>query len=118
MKNLLTIAIIFLASCKTSSISQSSVRGQYYREGKDYKYDLRLNNDSSFVLTEKYFEVNSTCQGKWQYLSTDTILLKCGEEDLSAKLQSGYMSDREKKLIVLNNNKIKLGEVVLKRKRE
>jgi hypothetical protein len=117
MKNLLIISIIFLASCKTSSISQT-VQGRYYQEGKDYKYDLSLNNDSSFVLTQKYFEVNSTCRGKWQYLSTDTILLKCGEEDLSAILQSGYMSERERKLLVLSKNKIKIGEVVLKRKRE
>ena len=117
MKNLLIMSILIFASCKTVSISQN-IQGRYYKEGKDYQYELNLNNDSSFALTQKYFEVNSTCRGKWQYLSNDTILLKCDEEDLSAKLQTGYMSEREKKIIVLNKHKIKIGEVILKRKRE
>ena len=107
--------MIFLASCKTVSISQN-IPGQYYKEGKDYQYDLRLNTDNSFILTQKYFEVNSTCRGKWQYLSHDTLLLKCNDEDLSAKLQSGYMTEREKNIIVLSRNKLKIGNVIVKRK--
>lgn len=117
MKNLLIISIIFLASCKTVSMSQN-MQGQYYKEGKDYQYSLSLNNDSSFTLTKKYFEVNSTCRGKWQRISKDTLLLKCGEEDLSVKLQSGYMTERERKVIVLNKNKLKIDKVILKRKLE
>ena len=53
---------------------------------------LKPYEDSSFIRTQNYFEVNSTCKGKWQYLTADTILFKCDEEDLSAKLQSGYDS--------------------------
>lgn len=117
MKNLLIISIIFFASCKTASLSQS-MQGQYYKEGKDYNYSLSLNNDSSFTFTKKYFEVNSTCQGKWQRISKDTLLLKCGEEDLSAKLQSGYMTERERKVIVLSKNKLKIDKVILERKSE
>jgi hypothetical protein len=107
--------MIVFASCKTVSISQS-MQGHYYKEGKDYQYELTLNNDSSFTFTKKYFEVNSTCQGKWQRIAKDTLLLKCGEEDLSAKLQSGYMTERERKVIVLSKNKLKIGKVILKRK--
>lgn len=116
-KYLLFILIIVLASCRTISISQN-IQGQYYKAGKDYQYDLSLNNDSSFTLTQKYFEVNSTCGGRWQYLSRDTLLLKCYEENLSAKLQGGYMTEREKKVIVLGKKKLKIGKVILKRKRE
>jgi hypothetical protein len=90
----------------------------HYREGKDYQCDLSLNNDSSFVLTQKYFEANSACRGKWRYSSHDTILLTCDEEELSSKLQGGYMSERKKKLIILNRNKVKIGEVILRRKKE
>jgi len=111
MLSIQLIAFLF-ASCKI----YSQVQGIYYKDGNDYQYHLSLN-DSSFILTQKYFEVNSTCKGKWKYLSNDTILLKCDDEDLSAKLQSGYMTERERKVVVLSKNKLKLGEAILKRKK-
>ena len=107
------LLIVFLfASCKSFS---QNVQGVYSKNGTDYQYHLNLK-DSSFTLTQIYFEVNSTCKGKWKYIAKDTILLLCDNEDLSAKLQSGYMSERERKLVVLNKKKLQLGEVVLKRK--
>ena len=109
--------MISFASCKTVSMSQN-IQGRYYKVGKDYQYDLALNNDSSFTFAIKYFEVNSTCQGKWQRISKDTLLLKCSEEDLSVKLQSGYMTERERKVIVLSKNKLKIEKVILNRKLE
>jgi uncharacterized lipoprotein NlpE involved in copper resistance len=114
IKHYLTVLIAFVfASCK--SVSQNA-QGVYSQNGMDYQYHLTLN-DSSFTLTQKYFEVNSTCKGKWNYIAKDTILLKCNDEDLSAKLQSGYISERERKIVVLNKNKLQLGEIILKRKR-
>lgn len=114
----LLILTIMFASCKSVAIFKN-VEGQYYKSGKDYQYSLNLNKDNSFILTQKYFEVNSTCNGKWQNLSADTILLKCDvEEDITAKLQSGYMTEREKKVLVLSKNKLKLGKVILKRKKK
>lgn len=92
------------------------MQGKYYKLGKDYVYDLSINNDGSFILTQKYFEVNSTCQGKWQRISKDTILLKFDSSTLSEKLLSGYMTEREKKVIVLKKDKLKFDEVILKRK--
>lgn len=117
MKNILIISLIFFASFKTPSFSQS-IQGQYCKEGKDYKYSLNVNDDSTFTFSKKYYEVNSTCQGKWQRLSKDTLLLKCNEGDLSAKLQSGYMTERERKVIMLNKNEIIIDKVILKRKSE
>lgn len=114
IKNLPFISVIVLASCKTVSFSQN-IQGRYYIEGRDYQYSLSLNNDSSFTFTKKYFEGSSTCQGNWHFLSKDTLLLTCDEADLSAKLQSGYMTERERKVIVLNKNKLKIDNVVLKR---
>lgn len=110
---ILTIAIIF--SCRSVRTWQN-VFGEYSKRGNDYWYDLTLNKDSSFTLTQKYFEVNSSCHGKWQLLSNDTIWLKCEQEGLSEQLQSGYMSEREKKLLFLSKNKLKLGETILERK--
>ncbi len=102
-------------SCKSVTVLQS-MEGEYQKSGKDYKCRLNLNRDSSFILTQKYFEVNSICNGKWQNVSADTILLKCDvEDDITAKLQSGYMTERENKVLVLNKNRLKIGNVVLKR---
>jgi len=115
MSRLLLIATaVFFTSCKSISRLQNA-DGQYYAKGRDYSYSLWLEVNSSFVFTQKYFEVNSTCQGKWKYLSKDTILLQCNE-DLSAKLQSGYMSTRVRKIIVLNKNRLQIDKIVLKRK--
>lgn len=91
------------------------IYGHYYKKGKDYQYDLTLGNDSSFTFTKKYFEVNSTCMGKWVRVSKDTILLKCGTADLAEQLQSGYMIEREKNVIILSRKKIMIDKVILKR---
>jgi hypothetical protein len=117
MKNLFIFSIIILFSCKTISKNRT-LDGWYYKEGKDFKYELSLNKDSSFVLSQKYFEVNSGCSGKWRCFMNDTILLKCDEADISVKLQSGYLSDREKFIIILSNSKIKIGKVILKKKKK
>lgn len=74
------------------------------------------NTDSTFVLTKKYFEVNSSCTGKWLQKG-DTIFLKCNEEkDIAILLSSGYMNKREYEVVIKTRNKLKLNNVVLKRK--
>lgn len=107
MKKLFIISIIFLASCKTNSLVQS-MPGHYYKKGKDYRYILDLNNDSSFTFKIQYREGSVSCQGKWQYILKDTLLLKCGGTSLSEMLQRGYMEEREKKVIVISKNKLKV----------
>lgn len=114
IKNLLFACAIVFASCKISSFSQN-LQGSYFKEGKDYKYRLKLNNDSSFIFIREYFEANSTCRGKWQFISKDTVLLVCDDVDLSEKLQRGYMTTRERKVIVMNNSRLKIDNVILKR---
>lgn len=113
-KNLLFILIIAFTSCKTVS---QSMQGQYYDKGKDYRYDLNLRSDSSFTFSIAVLEGLSTCDGKWHYLSKDIILLSCNEQNLSAKLQRGYMTERERNVIVLSKNKLKIANVILKRRR-
>ena len=87
--------------------------GDYYKKGKDYIYTLTLAKDSTFILSKKYFEVNSKCKGKWNYKNRDTILLTCDEENLTSQLTSGYMSERKQKLIVINKNKVKIDNTIL-----
>jgi hypothetical protein len=115
MRSILIILVgaIFLCSSCSNTLYRS-VKGTYDGRGKDFYYSLSID-DSSFILTQKYFEANSSCKGSWQRLTNDTILLRCDDVDISVKLQSGYMSERERKVIVLTKNKIQVGTVILKR---
>lgn len=114
MKRILIISVIVLISCNTS---KNITTGTYQKKGVDFLHSLKLNDtDNSFVLTKKYFEVNSSCTGKWLQKG-DTIFLKCNEEkDIAILLSSGYMNKREYKVTIKNRNKLKLNNVVLKRK--
>jgi hypothetical protein len=117
IKYLLLISIIVFTSCRPTFISQD-VQGQFYKEGKDFQYSLDLRRDSSFYFTKKYFDGNSTCRGKWQRLANDTLILKCDDPDLSAQLQSGYMTERERVVILLSKNRLKVDNVILIRKQD
>jgi len=114
MKKILIISFIVLISCNTS---KNITTGTYQKKGVDFFHYLKLDNrDSTFVLTKKYFVVNSSCTGKWRK-KDDTIFLKCNEEkEITAVLSGGYMNQREFKVVIKNRNKLKLDNVVLKRK--
>lgn len=115
MKNGLIILLVATFLCTScSNTLYRSVNGLYGGSGKDFYYSLSID-DSSFILTQKYFEVNSACKGSWLRLTNDTILLRCDDVDISAKLQSGYISEREKKAVMLSKKKLQIGTVILKR---
>jgi hypothetical protein len=101
-KNLIFFLIILLASCSL----HKNISGIYCESGKDFKKILILKNDSTFVLDYRFFDGQSTCNGKWKYISTDVLLLKCDTEKFPAQLQSGYMSNRTQKAILLNHKQI------------
>jgi hypothetical protein len=102
-----TNVIIYILSmlCGIGCISNKSLSGTYKKKtGSTYKYELTLNSDSTFVL--KYGE--SECSGKWQRTDDTTVLLKCGEEPIYNALSSNYMTIRDWKVIVIENNKLKI----------
>ncbi len=109
---ILSVTSIGLSSC--SNAFHRPINGIYNNSSKDFYYSLSIN-DSSFSLIQNYFEANSSCSGKWQKLSNDTLFLRCEDAGMSSRLQSGYMSEREKKVIIRNRNKIQIGKVILKR---
>jgi len=88
--------------------------GKYYIKGKDFNESLIIQKNHTFTLVEQGFEYDSQCQGKWKYISKDTIVLQCdSEKDVEKMLQSDYMSDRLRKATILNRNQIKIKNVVL-----
>ena len=111
-RNSIFFLIVLFVSCNANK----KIFGSYYKNGKDFGYTLTLNKNYSFILMEESFEANSKCQGKWHYLTKDTLLLECDKEDLPAMLQSGYMSDRILKAIILGHHQIKLQQVTLAKK--
>jgi hypothetical protein len=69
-------------------------------------YTLKINNDSTFELTQKYTDVSPRCKGKWTILSEDSIRLKCFDEDnMINQISTGYMEEREKTVIILTSKK-------------
>jgi hypothetical protein len=114
MKKMIILFFIALISCDTS---KNITTGTYQKKRADFLYTLKLNNaDSTFILTKKYFEVNSFCSGKWRQ-KDDSIFLKCNEEkEISAVLLGGYMNEREFKIKIRNKNNLKLNNILLKKK--
>jgi hypothetical protein len=111
MKNCVYVFLIFGLSCCNSF---KGLPGTYVRKGKDYKYTLTISPDSTFNLVSESFHARSGCKGKWN-LTRDTLLLQCSDEAFPAQIASGYMTERDKKVIVLGEKKLKLGQEILKR---
>ncbi len=118
----IVIMMIPLLSCKAQKIEQEAIYGTFYKleKGKDFNtsYTLELNSDSTFTLLINTAAGKPQCSGVWEIVDNEFILLKCGEDaDSYEMLSSGYMSQKEHKLQILNKNKIKYKDVVLNRKK-
>lgn len=65
---------------------------------------------------QKYQHANPQCQGKWSFVAKDTLLLSCNPvKNIIETISNGYMPNRENKVIILNQRKLKIGRVVLTR---
>lgn len=112
--------IALTAVCCKSASYKSSMCGEYIKEYKPKKgyrevISLTINKDSTFRLTDKWFEVNSECVGSWRFISKNAILLKCFDDTtILGHLEMGYMDQRKWKLIIIDRGKIKLGKSILR----
>ncbi len=104
---LLFIAIIF------TSCSAHKIIGEYEKVGSDFKYNLKLNKNHTFLFKGYFFDGDGQCNGKWRFITKDTILLECKKEDILIMLQRGSMSERIQKVVILNNGQIKIKQVIL-----
>jgi hypothetical protein len=106
--------LALLASCTL----KHAIIGNYTSIGKDYKKDLTIMKDGTFILKLVDLESKAECHGKWRYLSNDTILLKCDTESFPAIITSGYIQERQQKAIVLDRNKINFQNTILQKHKE
>lgn len=118
----IVIMMIPLLSCKAQKVEQESIYGTFYKLDKDKhfssSYTLILNEDGSFKLLEKHKDGNPQCNGSWEIVNKEYILLKCGEvADAMETLTNAYMSKREHKVEIISKNKLKYNDVILKRKK-
>jgi hypothetical protein len=113
MRNLL---ILLLSTCICAKAYSQVPSGEFERNGKDYRYTLILKNDSTFSFQIAVADGGSSCDGRWHLISKNTIRLDCNELSLPEKLQRGYMKERGRTATLLGRKKIKIGQVILKRK--
>lgn len=113
--------IASIYSCGTLKIEQADLVGEYHKlqtakNALSINYSLVLNSDSTFSLSMKMQDANPQCNGQWE-LKDNYIYLKCEEsENIGEILSSGHMKEKNHKLEVVNRNRIKFKDVVLKRK--
>jgi len=111
-KYLFAFAILFIG-CS----ARRNIIGIYETNGKDFKQELIIKKNNRFAFTENSFECISKCQGIWSYLTKDTIELKCDSDTtLYAALQSCYISERVRKIVVMTKTTIKLKNTILIKK--
>jgi hypothetical protein len=116
-----TAISVLLLSCKTQKIRQKAIHGTFYKIDKDphfsSEYTLDLNEDGSFFLLEKHKDGSPQCKGRWRIFNDEFVLLECNEiTDPTETLTNAYMSNREHKLRILSENKLKYNDIVLRRR--
>lgn len=118
----MSVMLMSLLSCRVQKLEHEAICGTFYKLNKDKhfstSYTLRLNPDSTFTFVIKTQDAQPQCNGAWKMVDNEFILLKCGEDaNPYEMISSGYMSEKAHKLQVINKNKIKYKDVVLKRKK-
>ena len=121
MKRLIIIvfAILLFSACSVTK-QQSTIIGKFkgYTLGMSSfvppgEMTLSLNPDYVFEL--HWLKRDYT--GKWEILDKNQLILKFDEiTDISILLGSGVILDKEREVKFINKNKLKLDNVVLKRK--
>jgi len=112
---------LFIYSCGSLKLEQNDIVGEFSKRQASentlsVNYDLTLKADNTFSLSIKMQDANPKCNGNWE-LKDNYVYLKCEEsENIGEILSSGHMKEKDYKLEVINRNRIRFKEVVLKRK--
>lgn len=116
---------LFIYSCKTQKLVEyksMEIEGTFFgvREtmGFKYQYILELNQDGSFFFKIIVQDAMPQCQGKWRFENNKFIILDCHEASVWETLTNGYMNSRDYKVEILNKNKLRYNNVILKRRND
>lgn len=108
MRNTIFIFTLIIFGCQT----QKNLYREYTKKSTDFEWQLILNNDSTFSYSEKYFESNPQCTGKFHVVK-NIIYLICNEQKFPVTISNGYLKAREMKVRILSQRRIKMDKVVL-----
>lgn len=116
-----TVMMLMVISCKAQKIDQESLYGTFYGldKGKDFSrsYTLELKEDGSFSISINIPDANPQCDGQWE-VTNNEVLLQCDADDNPfAMIASGYMGESKHTFRIINKNKLKYKDTVLKRKK-
>lgn len=115
--------IILFVSCGSQKVvTNENISGIYYAQLKKSgflttQYTLVLNKDNTFSFDIKVQDGNPKCKGNWKIEGNEFLMLECVETNVFEALTNGYMNQREHTIQIINKNKLKLNNVVLKRKK-
>lgn len=86
--------------------------------GFKYQYALELNQNGSFLFKIIVQDAMAQCQGKWRFENNKFIILDCQEASVWETLTNGYMNSCDYKVEILNKNKLRYNNVILKRRND
>ncbi len=128
MKKLIVyIAVLsLLLSCKSQQLTLNTLSGLYdgveviSDNALSYYVELELKQDRTCVLRKTLDLAKIECRGEWSIINGNLIEIKCNSNlalsDMEKALQGGSFIEGNIEVEILNKNKLKLDNVVLKRK--
>lgn len=109
---------LFLFSC--SPIIPSQILGRYESSKKDSETTIVFMADKKFTFKQKNMGIVRSCTGNWELRQDGKLNLKCDDQskDLEQVLSSGYMDPLNEEVQIKGKRKIKMGNLILIRKKE
>ena len=128
MKKIITYIIltILFASCKVQQFDIASMSGRYVgveraKNALSTSILLDLKKDSTCLFERSMDLSKNICQGKWDIVNNCVINITCNNNpilsDIEKALQCGDYIDDSLQIKILNKDKLKTGNVILKRKK-
>lgn len=103
------ICLLFITCVSCAPVQMVTINsGCFQHVIGDMTTTIVLKKDHQFTFIKSYGTLDIKCKGRWEYISKDTIILRCEQEPLEKAIVLGYMPVRNHKIKVINANKLKL----------
>ena len=120
------VVLALLLSCKSQRITVDTLQGSFEGAEKMSKHFgwnviLKLNSDSTCYLRKSFDLAQWSCIGEWTVINEKLIEIKCNRNPVLSDMQKGLIAggyiEENLEVKVLNKNKLKVNNAVLKRKK-
>lgn len=125
MKRVFYIFLFYiLTSCHSFVDLANNIRGVYIGSSKwplDHGVQICFNSDGTFQYKELFDLYTGSGEGKWKVVGK-RIIMEFNDEDLLSDIEKALSSGRQikgnKSAVIVNRSKIKINNVILKKKLE